>query len=119
MPDRSFRPGIRILPQGQNTFYTSGTQLSQPLTQLIRIHDENRIAAADVAISRDDLKKAENQVALEVHTLYYGILIAQLQKRAAEQQTLYAQEHLARKRGRNPERQCFERGGDSGPRWCS
>jgi outer membrane protein TolC len=84
----------RILPQGRNTFYTSGTQLSQPLTQLIRIHNQNRIAAADVTISRDDLKKAENEVALEAHTLYYGILIAQFQKQAAEQQTRYTQEHL-------------------------
>jgi hypothetical protein len=31
-----------ILPQGQTTLYSSGTQLSQPLTQLIRVHDENR-----------------------------------------------------------------------------
>jgi outer membrane protein TolC len=83
-----------ILPQGQNTFYSSGTQLSQPLTQLIRIREENRSAAADVAISRDDVKKAENQVALRAHSLYYGMLIAQLQKRAAEQQTLYSREHL-------------------------
>jgi outer membrane protein TolC len=83
-----------ILPQGQNTFYTSGTQLSQPLTQLIRIHEENRVAAADVAISRNDVKNGENQVALKAHALYYNILIAQLQKRAAEQQTLSAQEHL-------------------------
>jgi outer membrane protein TolC len=83
-----------MLPQGQNTFYSSGTQLSQPLTQLFRIRDENRSAAADVAISRDDLKRAENQIALKAHSLYYGMLIAQLQKRAAEQQTLYSQEHL-------------------------
>jgi outer membrane protein TolC len=83
-----------ILPQGQNTFYTSGTQLSQPLTRLFRIHDANRIAAADVAISQDDVKKAENEVALEVHSLYYGILIAQLQKQAAEQQTQYAEANL-------------------------
>src|SRR5580700_11437879 len=83
-----------VLPQGQNTFFTSGTQLSQPLTQLIRIHAANRIAAADVAISRDDLKKAENEVALEVHSLYYGILIARLQKQAAEQQTQYADANL-------------------------
>ncbi len=83
-----------ILPQGQNTFYSSGTQVSQPLTQLIRIHDENRGAAADVAISRDDLKNAENQIALKAHSLYYGMLIAQLQKRAAEQQTQYSQDHL-------------------------
>jgi len=82
------------LPQGKLTLYSSGTQLSQPLTQLIRIHQANRIAAAEVAISRDDLKKAENQVALDVHTLYFGILIARLQKQAAEQQSAYAVEHL-------------------------
>ena len=68
--------------------------ISQPLTQLIRIHEANRIAAAEVAVSRDDLKKAENLVALQVHSLYFGILIAHLQKRAAEQQSTYAEEHL-------------------------
>ena len=82
------------LPQGQKTLYSSGTQISQPLTQLIRIHEANRIAAADVAVSRDDLKKAETQVALQVHSLYFGILIARLQKQAAEQQSRYAGEHL-------------------------
>jgi outer membrane protein TolC len=82
------------IPQGRNTFFTSGTQLSQPLTQLIRIHDENRMAASDVAISRDDLKSAENEVALQVHSLYFGILIARLQKQAAEQQSLYADQNL-------------------------
>ena len=83
-----------ILPQGRTTIYSSGTQLSQPLTQLIRIRDANRIAASDVVISRDDLKKAENEVALEVHSLYFGILIAQMQKQAAEQQAQYADANL-------------------------
>jgi outer membrane protein TolC len=78
------------LPQGQTTLYSSGTQLSQPLTQLIRIRDANRIAAADIAISQDDLKKAQDEIALQVHSVYYGILIAKLQKQAAEQQTKYA-----------------------------
>ena len=82
------------LPQGQKTFITSGTQISQPLTQLIRIHQANRIAAAEVAVSRDDLKSAENQVALQVHSLYFGILIAHLQKLAADQQSSYAGERL-------------------------
>jgi len=68
--------------------------VAQPITQLIRIHAANRMAAAEVAMSRDDLKKAENQVALNVHTLYFGVLIARLQKQAAEQQTAYAGEHL-------------------------
>ena len=82
------------LPQGQKTFYSSGSMIAQPLTQLIRIHQANRSAAADVAVSRDDVKKAENQIALQVHALYFGILIAGLQKQAAEQQNAYAGEHL-------------------------
>src|SRR5260370_31033005 len=82
------------LPQGQKTFLTSGTMIAQPLTQLIRIHQANRIAAAEVAVSRDDLRKAETQVALQVHSLYFGILIARLQKQAAELQTAYAGENL-------------------------
>ena len=83
-----------IIPQGKLTLYSSGTQISQPLTQLIRIRQANRIAAAEAAISRDDLKKEENQVALDVHTLYFGILIARLQKQAADQKTAYGEEHL-------------------------
>ncbi len=82
------------IDQGQKTIYSSGTQLTQPLTQLIRVHAANRIAAAEIATSRDDLKNAENQVALQVHTLYFGILIAQLQKQAAEQQSVFAGENL-------------------------
>ena len=82
------------IPQGQNTLYSSGTMLAQPLTQLLRIHQANRMAAAEVASSRDDVKKAENEVAVQVHTLYYGILVAPLQKKAAEQQTTYAAENL-------------------------
>jgi hypothetical protein len=56
------------------------TQISQPLAQLIRIREANRVAAAEMAVSRADLKKAETEVALQVHTLYFGILIACLQK---------------------------------------
>jgi outer membrane protein TolC len=82
------------LGQGNLTLYSSGTMIAQPLTQLLRIHQENRIAAAEVATSRDDLKNVENQIALQVHTLYYGILVAQLQKKAAEQETSFAAETL-------------------------
>jgi outer membrane protein TolC len=82
------------LLQGNKTVYSSGTMLSQPLTQLIRIHQQNRIAAAEVALSGDDVKKAENEIAVQVHTVYYGILIAELQKKAAQQQAEYANENL-------------------------
>lgn len=82
------------LGQGKKTFVSSGTMLAQPLTQLIRVHAQNRIAAAEVSTSRNDLKKAENQAAIQVHTLYYGILIARLQRQAADQQAAYAGERL-------------------------
>jgi outer membrane protein TolC len=87
-------PQSVTLLQGELTLEASATEATQPLTQLIRIHAANRIAAAEVAISREDLKKEENQVALDVHTLYFGILIARLQKQAAEQQRAYDVEHL-------------------------
>ena len=82
------------LPQGKQTLYSSGTTMSQPLTQLLRIHQENRAAAAEIASSRDELRNGENEVALQVHVLYYGILVAQMQKKAAEQETAFNGETL-------------------------
>src|SRR5246127_1188589 len=46
-----------FLTQGENSFQSSGTQLSQPLTQLIRIHDANKVAAAEVGSSKASLRK--------------------------------------------------------------
>ena len=83
------------LVQGKETFYSSGTMVAQPLTQLLRIHQENRVVAAEIATSKDGLKNAENEIALQVHALYYGILVAQLQKKAAEQQTSFSAENLS------------------------
>jgi outer membrane protein TolC len=82
------------IPQGRDYLLLNQATISQPLTQLIRIHEANRIASAEVAISRADLKKAENQVAVDVHRLYFAILIAELQKRTAEEQTTYAKQEL-------------------------
>jgi outer membrane protein TolC len=82
------------LQQGKQTLYSSGTMISQPLTQLLRIHQENRAAAAETANSRDELRNGENEVALQVHSLYYGILVAQMQKKAAEQEKAFASETL-------------------------
>ena len=82
------------LQQGKQTLYSSGTMIAQPLTQLLRIHQENRAAAAEIAGSRDELRNGENEIALQVHTLYYGILVAHMQKKAAEQETAFATETL-------------------------
>ena len=83
-----------LIDQGNQTFVTSGTTLAQPLTQLIRVRQANRMAAAEIAASRHELKKAENEVAVRVHQLYFGILVARLQKRAADQETAYAETRL-------------------------
>lgn len=87
-------PQSIVVDQGKQTLYSSGTMITQPLTQLLRIHQENRVAAAEIATSQDELKNAENQVALQVHALYFGILVAQLQKKAAEQEASFAAESL-------------------------
>jgi outer membrane protein len=83
-----------LIDQGNQTFVTSGTSLVQPLTQLIRIHQNNRIARSEIAASRDELKKTETEVAVRVHELYYAILVTRLQKRAADQETRFAETRL-------------------------
>jgi outer membrane protein TolC len=83
-----------LINQGAQTFVTSGTMVAQPLTPLIRIHQSNRIAASEIAASRDELKKAENEVAVKVHEAYYEILIARLQKLASEQDNRYSRTRL-------------------------
>jgi outer membrane protein TolC len=88
-------PGSAVnIPQGLHHLLINAATISQPLTQLIRVHEANRIAAAEVAISRAELKKDENQVAVDVHRLYFAILSAGLQKRAAEEQIAYAKQEL-------------------------
>jgi outer membrane protein TolC len=72
----------------------SGTSLTQPLTQLLRIHQANKAAEADVASFKDEARKTELDVALKVHEMYYALLVAQLNRQAAEQQAQYAEEDL-------------------------
>jgi len=84
-----------ILPQGKETLETSGTEIAQPLTQLIKIHDANKIAAADVGISAASLQATSTEVVFSVHELYYRILTTQLQRKAAEAQISASDEVLA------------------------
>jgi outer membrane protein TolC len=84
-----------FIGQGSQNLETIGTGAAQPLTPLIRIRQANRIAASQVAATRDELKKAENEIALKVHEAYYGILIAGIQKQAAEQNSAYSRTLLS------------------------
>ncbi len=84
-----------LIGQGGLTAETVGTSLTQPLTPLIRIREQNRVTASEAAASREEVRTLENQIAVKVHEAYYGILIAKLQKQAAEQDRAYATTRLS------------------------
>jgi hypothetical protein len=54
------------------------------LTQLIRIREANRIAAAEVAISRDDLKNCKAQADLLQAKLGYLLAWVELERAAGQ-----------------------------------
>ena len=73
-----------IINQGGRNLTTSGTQLTQPLTTLLKIRSANDIAQAEFKASRQSAQQTENDIALKIHQLYYKILIAQVHRSATE-----------------------------------
>ena len=82
---------IRI-DQGGNATYFSRTQLSQPLTQLFAVHEENRAAVADVRRSDAAELDTRIQTVANVHRYFYGVLVARAQIAAAQAALLAAHE---------------------------
>jgi outer membrane protein TolC len=80
----SIPPADAIINQGGKTFATSGTQITQPLTTLLKIKQANDMAQAEVRASRAKAQLTGNDVALAVHQVYYKILIAQAHRDATE-----------------------------------
>jgi multidrug efflux pump subunit AcrB/outer membrane protein TolC len=92
-------PGLGQFPaqdtpikQGSDTMFVTTTKLTQPLTQLFKINEANEIAKADHRISESDERKTELEIVFGVHQLYYGLLIAQKQRDAAQAALNAAQE---------------------------
>jgi outer membrane protein TolC len=77
-------PVDAIINQGGKNFTTSGTQITQPLTTLLKIRRENDLAQAESKASREKAQLTRNDAALAVHQIYYQILIAQAHRSAAE-----------------------------------
>ena len=77
-------PVNTIINQGGRNLTTSGTQITQPLTSLLKIKQANEIAEADVKASGEKADLAENDVGLAVHEVYYRILIVQAHRSATE-----------------------------------
>src|SRR6202008_3544952 len=77
-------PASSVINQGGRSLTISGTQITQPLTSLLKIKRANEIAEGDVKASREQADLTENDVALAVHQVYYSILIAQARRSATE-----------------------------------
>src|SRR6267154_6809149 len=73
-----------VLNQGGKTSVTSGTQLTQSLTQYFKFKPQNDIARAELNATRDQARQIENDVALKVHQIFYQLLIAQLHQSATQ-----------------------------------
>ena len=81
-----------VINQGSRNLTTSGTQITQPLTSLLKIKRANDIAQAEVKASREKAQLTGNDVALAVHQVYYQVLIAQAHRSAKEAQIKASQD---------------------------
>jgi hypothetical protein len=93
--------GIGLLPgapvvinQGNHDLLIINTTVEQPLTQLIKLRAARRAAEADMRASQADLRKAENEVALQVRQKYIGILLVRLEMQAAALQISASEQSL-------------------------
>ncbi len=80
----SIPPADAIINQGGRNLTTSGTQITQPLTNLLKVRRENELAQAELKVSREKAQLTGNDVALAVHQVYYEVLIAQAHRSATE-----------------------------------
>jgi hypothetical protein len=60
-----------LINQGNHDLFITNTIVEQPLTQLIKLRAARRAAQADVKASQAYLRKAENEVALQVRQSLY------------------------------------------------
>jgi outer membrane protein TolC len=92
-------PGTNTsLPLGHHNFILSTTTAAQPITQYFKIHAGVGVAKADLGVARDDALRAENEVALKMKQLYYGLLSAERRKQAAELRIEAGEERLGEAR---------------------
>jgi outer membrane protein TolC len=88
----SIPPVNSIINQGGLSLTTSGTQLTQPLTNLLKIKPANDMAQAELKGSRQKAQLTGTDVALQVHQVYYQILIAQAHRSATDARIKASQE---------------------------
>jgi outer membrane protein TolC len=94
-------PGVGPFPtqdtnidQGSDHLFLSDTALTQPLTQLLKTYQKDKMALADQQIAAADLGKAKTDVIFDTHRLFYGLLIARKQRDAASAAVAAGEEAL-------------------------
>ncbi len=70
-------PAVIAIPLGNLDFALSTTTIAQPITHLFKIRAGVDVARTEAASARQDARRAENEVALKVKELYYGMLSAE------------------------------------------
>jgi outer membrane protein len=84
-----------IVKQGDLNEYLVRSQIAQPVTQLLKIRQGERIARADQQASLADLESLRDRTALAVRQIYYGLVAAQFDWNAALEQIRVAEETAA------------------------
>ena len=74
---------VNIQVGKQDDFLTT-TTAAQPITQLFKIHAGVSVARMDAASAHNDLQQAQDEISLNVKTLFYSLLSAQRRKHALE-----------------------------------
>jgi outer membrane protein TolC len=84
-------PGLGPFPsqdvnttQGKKDFYLQSLTVSQPLSQLAKIHHGNEVASAEERAAEAELRKMEAEIAYKTRQVYAGLLIAKAQMEASE-----------------------------------
>jgi outer membrane protein TolC len=86
------------LPLGHHNFLLSTTTAAQPITQYFKIHASVNAAHADAGMARDNARQAENEVALKMKELYYGLLSAERREAAVKLRIEAGEEKLGEAR---------------------
>ena len=80
-------PGTGIsLPVGQQNFLLSMTTFTQPITHLFKIRAGVEVARTDAASARADERRAEQEIALKVKEVFYGVLSTEQRRDAVDAQ---------------------------------
>ena len=78
-------PGNNVsIELGKQEAFVTTTGAAQPITQMFKIHAGASAARADAAAAHSDVLQTDNEVALNVKTLYYHLLSAERRKHALE-----------------------------------